>query len=226
MPKTNETVELSGRIDEVPVFPLPKLVMFPGTRLPLHIFEPRYRELFADALAGENKLIAIAQLKPGWESDYQGRPPIYPVAGMGRILRHVQNRDGTYDVLLDALARVQLLEHAPARSYRLATATVLRERVPKEGVEASDLSALVSSATRVAELIKRSLPGFAIHPSESDDSPARISDRIADQFILDPSERQDLLETLDVSARIRALTLQLAQLQLTLSTTDQSGTVN
>jgi Lon protease-like protein len=202
---------------EVPVFPLPKLVLFPGTLLPLHIFEPRYRDLLRDSLASENRLIAVAQLKPGWESRYEGRPAIYDVASVGRIAKHAKNSDGTYDIVLEALARVHLDELEPgALHYRRATATVLRERAPKGGVNQTEVSALLSLAARVATIVKQALPGF-IMQAEQDDTPALLSDRIADQFVLDPAVRQDLLETLDVNARIRALTLQLAQLHLALS---------
>ena len=86
----------------------------------------------------------------------------------------------------------------------------------------SEVSALLSLATRVATIVRRALPGFAMQ-AEQDDTPALLSDRIADQFVLDPATRQSLLETLDVSSRIRALTVQLAQLHLALSSSDDSG---
>jgi Lon protease-like protein len=210
---------------EIPVFPLPKLVLFPGTLLPLHIFEPRYRDMLTDALGAEQRLIAVAQLKPGWETSMQeSRPAIYQVAGIGRIAQHMKNPDGTHDIVLEALARVQLQELEPGTlRYRRATATVLRERTPKDGVSPGDVSALLSIATRIAAIVKRALPGFQMQ-AEHDDTPALLSDRIADQFVLDPAARQDLLETLDVSARIRSLTLQLAQLHMALSSSEQGGT--
>jgi Lon protease-like protein len=208
---------------EVPIFPLPKLVLFPGTLLPLHIFEPRYRDMLADTLASERRLIAVAQLKPGWESLYEGRPEIYDVAGVGRIVQHQKNADGTYDVVLEAIARVHLRELEPeGLQYRRGRATVLREHTPKEGVSQHEVSALLSIATRVATIVKRALPGFVMQ-AEQDDTPGLLSDRIADQFVLDPAARQDLLETLDVSMRIRSLTLQLAQLHLALSSNDQGS---
>jgi Lon protease-like protein len=208
---------------ELPVFPLPKLVLFPGTLLPLHIFEQRYRDMLADALAGEQRLIAVAQLKPGWESLYEGRPAIYDVAGVGRIAQHVKKADGTYDIVLEARARVRLHELEPhGVSYRRARATRLQEHSPQGGVSPSEVSALLSIATRVASVVKRALPGFVMQ-AEHDDTPSLLSDRIADQFVLDPAARQDLLETLDVGRRIRSLTLQLAQLHLALSSNDSGG---
>jgi Lon protease-like protein len=208
---------------EVPVFPLPKLVLFPGTLLPLHIFEQRYRDMLGDALLGERRLIAIAQLKPGWEGSCDGRPPIYEVAGIGKIAAHTHNQDGTYDIVLEALARVRLHELEPeGTQYRRATATILRERTSKDGVRGSEVSALLALATRIASIVQRALPGFSLQANE-DDSPAMLSDRLADQFVLDPAARQDLLETLDVNSRIRSLTLQLSQLHLALCASDDGG---
>ncbi len=70
---------------EIAIFPLPNVVFFPHTLLPLHIFERRYRQMLADCLAGERRL-AMALLRPGWEAGYHGRPAIYAVAGAGEIV--------------------------------------------------------------------------------------------------------------------------------------------
>lgn len=205
------------RFEALPVFPLPKLVLFPGTALPLHVFEARYRDMMADCLSRGTPLIAVAQLKPGWEPSYEGRPAIYDVAGVGRVTEHTRNPDGTYDIVLDAVARVHLRELAPeGLSYRRAQATVLHDRVPKTGIDADDVTALLSLATRISTIVKRALPGFALQATTTD-TPALMTDRIADQLVLDPSARQDLLETLDVGARVRTLTGHLAQLHMALS---------
>ena len=76
---------LSGFCGKVRLFPLPNLVLFPEVMQPLHIFEPRYRQMTADALAGD-RLIALGLLRPGWEADYDGKPAIYPVACLGRVV--------------------------------------------------------------------------------------------------------------------------------------------
>jgi Lon protease-like protein len=219
----NEVDLPKGRV-EVPIFPLPKLVLFPGTLLPLHIFEPRYRTMLSDALLGPQRLIAVVQLKPGWEQQRDAeRPPIYDVAGIGKIAAHTRNRDGTYDIVLEAFARVRLQELEPAGFlYRRATATVLRERTPKDEVRSSEVTALLSLASRIASIVQRALPGFSLQATE-DDTPAVLSDRIADQFVLAPAARQDLLETLDVGSRIRSLMVQLAQLHLALCSSDSGG---
>src|ERR1043165_4435281 len=74
--------------DLLPVFPLPNVVLFPNVFLPLHIFEPRYREMVADALASD-RLIGMILLKPGWEHDYEGRPPVYQM-GCSGVITHVE----------------------------------------------------------------------------------------------------------------------------------------
>src|SRR5215831_16552702 len=89
------------------LFPLPNLVFFPHVVQGLHIFEPRYRQLMADALS-TNQLITIVLLKPGWEPDYDGSPAIEPVACLGRITWHEQLPDGRYNLRLRGMARVQI----------------------------------------------------------------------------------------------------------------------
>jgi Lon protease-like protein len=117
----------------VRLFPLPNLVMFPHVVQPLHIFEPRYREMMRDALAGD-RLIAMAMLAPGWEKDYDGRPPLEPVACLGRVAAHHEMEDGKFNLLLIGVARLKILEELPPdRSYRRATAVLLADAEPASG---------------------------------------------------------------------------------------------
>src|SRR5450432_1488382 len=88
----------------LPVFPLPNAVLFPGALLPLHVFEPRYRSLTRDVLAGR-KLMGIARLKPGFEGNYEGRPPLFEVCGIGSVTESVERPDGRFDLTLRGLAR-------------------------------------------------------------------------------------------------------------------------
>ena len=72
--------------DLLPLFPLPNVVLFPNVFLPLHVFEPRYREMVADALAGD-RMIGVVLLRPGWQPAYEGRPAVYPIGCSGaRVL--------------------------------------------------------------------------------------------------------------------------------------------
>ena len=104
----------------VRLFPLPNLVLYPHVMQPLHIYESRYREMLEDALAGD-QLITMAVLEPGWETDYESRPPIADYACLGKVVAHHKLADGRYNVLLMGLQRVQILKELdPLRSFRQA----------------------------------------------------------------------------------------------------------
>jgi Lon protease-like protein len=107
------------------LFPLPNLVLFPSTAQRLHIFEPRYRQMTADALA-DDYLITMAVLQPGWEADYLGRPPIFPVACLGQIVDGERLEDGRYNLLLRGRSRVRIVEEVDSgKLYRTARVELL-----------------------------------------------------------------------------------------------------
>src|SRR3990172_9342939 len=85
------------------LFPLPNLTMFPHVVQPLHIFEPRYREMVEESLATD-RLIAMVLLREGWEDDYEGNPPVHAIACLGQILADQRLDDGRYNILLRGLA--------------------------------------------------------------------------------------------------------------------------
>jgi Lon protease-like protein len=115
------------------LFPLPNLVMFPHVVQALHIFEPRYRRMLEDALSAD-RLIAMALLVPGWERDYEGRPPIYPVTCLSQIIHHTRLEDGHYNILIFGLRRARLLhELPPVRMYREARVELLPDQVAGAG---------------------------------------------------------------------------------------------
>ena len=102
----------------VRLFPLPNLVLYPHVMQPLHIFEDRYREMLEDALA-DDQLIAMALLEPGWEHDYDSRPPVAPLACLGKVVAHHRLEDGRYNLLLLGVQRVRIVEELdPLRSFR------------------------------------------------------------------------------------------------------------
>jgi Lon protease-like protein len=110
------------------LFPLPNLVLFPHVVQPLHIFEPRYCELLEAAMADDG-LIAMATLSPGWEHDYEGRPPVFPMACLGRVSLHRRLPEGGYNLLLLGLCRVRVLrELPPAALYREAVVEVCQDK--------------------------------------------------------------------------------------------------
>lgn len=104
----------------IPIFPLPNVVLFPEVPLPLYIFEPRYREMVRDALAG-SRLIGMALLRGEWEPDYAGAPDIYRVGCAGRIVDATPLPDGTFNILLAGLREFEVVNEQRERSYRQAT---------------------------------------------------------------------------------------------------------
>ena len=103
----------------VPLFPLPNLVFFPRTRLPLHVFEPRYRRMVADAVAGDQRF-GIVLLRPGWEADYFGAPPIYECGTLGQIEQAVPLEDGRFNILVRGEVRFRVVGEVPGQPYRTA----------------------------------------------------------------------------------------------------------
>src|SRR5947209_20304544 len=105
--------------DLLPLFPLPDVVLFPNVFLPLHIFEPRYREMVGDALAGD-RMLGMVLLKPGWERDYEGQPPVYPIGCSGVITHAERLQDGRYNIVLRGVERFRIREEDHGLSYRRA----------------------------------------------------------------------------------------------------------
>jgi len=114
------------------LLPLPNLVFFPGVVQGLHIFEPRYRQMMADAVESDG-LITLVMLRPDWEEGYEAKPDIEEVACLGRIVWHEQLADGRYNLRLRGMSRVRILEVVPTdRLYRTARVEVIAETAPAE----------------------------------------------------------------------------------------------
>ena len=114
----------AGRV--VPLFPLPNLFLFPGTVMPLHIFEPRYRQMIEDSLDGPGRLV-IGTVLEGHDGDLAGSPPVHDIAGLGEIARHERLPDGRFLIMLVGLARVRISEVPSDRLYRKVEASPLTE---------------------------------------------------------------------------------------------------
>ncbi|HYM59627.1 MAG TPA: LON peptidase substrate-binding domain-containing protein [Thermoanaerobaculia bacterium] len=129
----------------LPVFPLPNLVFFPHTRLPLHVFEPRYRQLVSDALEGENRF-GIVLLRPGWEANYFGTPPVYDCGTLGILEQAQPLDDGRYNILVRGEVRFRVVgevRHQPYRTLRVIAQPELtadEERVRARREELAELA--------------------------------------------------------------------------------------
>jgi uncharacterized protein len=188
--------------DLLPLFPLPNVVLFPNVFLPLHIFEPRYREMVADAAASD-RMIGMVLLRPGWERDYEGRPAIYPL-GCSGVMTHVEKLpDGRYNLVLRGLERFRILEENHDRSYRRAAIEPLHER----SLAGDDRAAVRSYREKLETMLAPALIGDARDPRAASARsrggepriPAAMSDEdlvnaLAQYLDLEPLEKQALLE--------------------------------
>ena len=100
----------------LPLFPLPDVVLFPATHLPLHIFEPRYRQMVADA-EGTDGLVGMATMKDGAAGD--SGPPLHPIGCAGRIVESQLLPDGRSNIVLEGLYRFRIHRECPGRIYRI-----------------------------------------------------------------------------------------------------------
>ena len=150
-----------ARLQEIcrslPIFPLPRTVLMPGAVLPLHVFEPRYRALVADCLGGE-RVIGIATLRPGYEADYHGAPPVFGEVGVGEVVSHQPFADGRSNIVVQYVGRARLVRELPSGTlYRVIEGEVvpdddggLEEAVRALKVLVLQLGAVSSAATSEA----------------------------------------------------------------------------
>lgn len=186
----------------LPVFPLPRVVFFPGSTLPLHLFEPRYVEMMEACVEEGPMAMAVALLREGWEDDYEGRPEVHRVAGAGRILDWRRRPDGRFDLLLHGLGRVELNElPAEGRAYRRAAARPLPDRIPHPDAVEKLRAPVLTAASSVVSLVRERYPDFQLGV-DAHTPPGLLADRIADRLVSSPASRQRLLEVSDVEARL------------------------
>jgi Lon protease-like protein len=204
---------LGGASGALKVFPLPGVVVFPGTPAPFHIFEPRYRAMIADALAGD-RLLAVATLR-GPESSSLARAPLEPVAGAGFIEAHERLADGRFNILLRGVARVRLAEEigGTGRPYREFQVEILDDVYPEAGPAA--VAAEAATLERcVLELARRrksedGTPDLAEAVARMR-VPARMADAVAAALVSDPAVRLALLAEVDVARRLDAVIREVA----------------
>ena len=182
-------------IIEIPIFPLPNVVLFPNTLLPLHIFEPRYRQMITEVLDEDGK-IGMALLKQSWEQP--DGEDIFHIGGMGEIAEYQELEDGEYDILLRGTGRYRLIEFLRHRPYRIGRVRVLPEPVP-QAAEASDLiSRLVSSFGKLSDVLSRGADAEA----GLDDLDFRtLVNSICSSVNISDYNKQILLEMNDLTSR-------------------------
>ena len=193
----------------VHLIPLPNVVFFPHSLLPLHIFEPRYRDMVEVVLAGD-RLMGVPLLKPGWEDRYYDAPDVYRVLGIGKILEHEQLDNGNYNIWLTGVARARIIHEVQEKPFRVAkveslcdghhpaqSATLARARM--ELVESARHLARVCPAmrTRIHKVIDEHV------------YPGALADFLMALLCEDIYEKQCILSEPVLERRLRLATVQV-----------------
>ena len=194
-----EAVELPNA---VPVMPLTGVLLFPNALLPLHIFEPRYREMLARAL-DDDRMLCVALVRPE-RPEWRTSADFFPISTVGLIRACVGRSDGTSDLILQGIRRVKFSEFEQESPFPIARIKPLKTRT-KLTVETDALAAKVLEFyTRLKESGRELPEKIDRYLSEMSD-PEMLADLIAATFISDPARRQQLLEELDLNQRLRLL---------------------
>ena len=194
-----EAVELPAA---VPVMPLPGVLLFPNALLPLHIFEPRFREMLARAL-DDNRMLCVALVKPE-RQQWRTSADFFSVSTVGLIRACIGRSDGTSDLILQGIRRVKFSDFEQEAPFPIARIKPLKTRA-KPTVETDAL------ATKVVELYTRLKSSERALPEKIDrylgemSDPEMLADLIASTFVSGATRRQQLLEELDLNNRLRLL---------------------
>src|SRR5690349_9328686 len=212
---------------EIAVMTLPEATLFPQALLPLYIFEPRYRQMLADALHS-NRMFSVAMQKPG-----SSRETPSPVAGLGLIRVSVGHRDGTSHLILQGLARVELAEAVRYKPYRIQRIRALQPP-PCDNVKVDALVAKVRELLQERIELGLPFPFPVMSPGQADTTtappsfspkeilayldsisdPEQAADLVSCAVLPGANERQAILEAVDVETRLRRLiSFLLAEIQ-------------
>ncbi len=200
--------------DLLPLFPLPSTVLFPNVFLPLHVFEPRYREMVRDALESD-RLIGMVLLKPGWERDYEGRPQVFPV-GCSGVITHVEElTGGRYNIVLRGVERFRVAAEDYARSYRRALVDPLGERC----LTSEERAALRAQRAKLEALLAPAVEKVGADPgTASAMADEELVHALAQYLDLEPLEKQALLERECLCSRAQSL-VELLEMKMMMART-------
>ena len=190
----------------IPLFPLPSTVFYPGTPLPLHIFEPRYRQMTADALEGERK-IGMVLLKPDWEAAYFDRPEIFSMGCVGSIEKEIRHPDGKYNFTLVGLRRFRILREVDGKLYRCAEIDLLEEQNEQEIGEKPNVTrdGLIERYREFTSLIPKNNSLKEEPDWNLGNLLSQFVDRFAYRLDLSLEQKQTFLEEQDVLRRAEFL---------------------
>lgn len=195
----------SGITETYRLFPLPGLVLFPHAVLPLHIFEPRYRQMTEDALSTDN-LITMIQLKARDPNSARDEPsPIEDVGCVGKIIRYERLSDGRFNLLLVGLKRVRIRQELQVeKRYRIASAEIMEDLLP-EHPEPGSRNRLIQLFRDGQDHGRKLDPDLRKLLDSDTISLGALTDIIAHTLELPPHLKQKLLSESSVDRRVNIL---------------------
>jgi len=200
--------------DVIPFFPLPNIVFFPNTYLPLHIFEPRYRAMIEDTVA-QSDCIGMALLKDGWEQKYYQAPPIHDLGCVGQIVSAKKLADGRFNIVLKGLCRGRYKEQSVSTPYRQAKVQLIPDTEESITLDPFTRTKLVEMAVSYLDLKKAKDLSDLLTSENLDDGV--LVNSLSAGLDLTPLEKHFLLEAEHLAQRARRLTdllkFKLADLQ-------------
>ena len=209
----------------VRLFPLPNLVLFPGVIQALHLFEPRYRQLIADALESD-ELITMSLLCPDWKSELVQKPEIYPTVCVGKIVTHAKLEDGRYNLLLMGAQRARIIREIDDGSpYRKAEIEICHERMECSDAEAAELRKKIIHQFRALVARRPQLDQDSLDQLLGEELPlARLVDLVCYSSGAPPVDQQKVLEATDACRRAEiAISILQRQNELTQSHSEKSN---
>jgi Lon protease-like protein len=186
----------------VPVMPLPGVLLFPNALLPLHIFEPRFRQMLARAL-DDNRMLCVALVKPE-RQQWRTSSDFFPISTVGLIRACVGRSDGTSDLILQGIRRVKLSDFEQEAPFPIARIKPLKTRT-RPTMETDALAAKVVEFYTRLKSSERALPEKIDRYLGEMSDPEMLADLIASTFVSGATRRQQLLEELDLNQRLRLL---------------------
>jgi uncharacterized protein len=188
----------------VPLFPLPNVVLFPRTPVPLYIFEERYRTMIRETLAGNGELV-IALMRTGAESNYPTITAVHDIACLGKIETYEELEDGKYNIVVVGMHRVRIVREIHHTPYRLVEVERLEDDVDSEHApdvlkRQNHLGGLFARFTELATDVKQQ--GLELMPQLDFES---LVNMVAMTLNLDTEQKQALLEIHDLLQRCDVL---------------------
>ncbi len=200
---------MGAETEVLPIFPLSNVVLFPRVTTPLHLFEPRYRQMAEHVLAGRRR-IGMVSVPPEHVGAMRGDPPVQPVGCAGVVTRARKRSDGRYDILLHGTHRFRIQNErvrSAGRLYRVAEVALL-----EDAYDPADADRVAELRTRlveiVSELMRTSNPDQPPPTPESwlqDLDDATFVNSLANAIALPPLEKQSLLESDGICERCERL---------------------